>query len=170
MAAVAAGLAFAAASPAKAANSSAQAQVVLVQPNTLVNVDDLNFGSIIVGATGGTVTVSPVTNARSSGGGVVLTGNGAARASFQGTGANRLMVINGSNSVALSRVGGGAPTMSATLTRARLTGTGTVALGNSAVVFATGLLTLYVGGTLTIPANQAEGDYVGTFTVNVNYN
>lgn len=169
VAATAAGCAMMLAAPAHAADSVADVQAVVLRPNTLVNVDDLDFGSAIIGATGGTISISATTNARTSSGGVTTIGGGATRASFQGTGANLLMIVTGSNSATLARVGGGAPSITASLTRARVTGTGTVALPNTAIIFGSGIQTFFVGGTLTVPANQPDGDYSGTFTLTVNY-
>lgn len=155
--------------PAHAADSSASANAVLLRPNTLVNVADLEFGQIISGATGGTVTISALTGAATSAGGVTAAGGPTGRAVFQGTGANFLMIVTGSNSATLARAGGGAPAMTAVLTRARQNGASAVALPASAIIFGSGFQTFYVGGTLTVPAGQPDGDYSGTFTVTVNY-
>ena len=70
----------------------------------------------------------------------------------------------------LTRAGGGAPALTATLTRAMTTsGGGIILLGSSATLLPSGVQTYYVGGTLSVPANQPEGDYSGTFTLTVNY-
>ena len=157
------------AAAAQLADADASAQAVILRPNTLVNTDDLDFGSFLSYATPGTVTISALTGARTTSGGVLAVGGGAGRAEFQGTGGAVLIIITGSNSATLARVGGGAPAMTATLTRARQTAGGPVALPNTAIVFGGGFRTYYVGGTLTVPANQLPGDYVGTFTLTVNY-
>ena len=69
-----------------------------------------------------------------------------------------------------ARAGGGAPAMTATLTRAMTTsGGGIILLGSSATLLPSGVQTYYVGGTLSVPANQPAGDYSGTFTLTVNY-
>ena len=155
-------------SPAFAADTSVTANAAIVRPNTLIKTDDLDFGSLISGASGGTVTVNPVTNARTSGGGVTLVGSSARRAEFLGTGGILLITVSGSTSVTLARVGGGAPSMNATLVRAASTGGGGITLINTTLL-PSGLQTYYIGGTLTVPANQPAGDYRGTFTLNVNY-
>lgn len=153
---------------AQAANTSVTTNAAVVRPNTLIKTDDLDFGSLISGPTGGTVTVNPVTNARSSGGGVTLVGSNAQRAVFQGTGGIILITVSGSTSVTLARVGGGAPSMNATLVRAASTSGGGIAL-LGATLLPSGLQTYYIGGTLTVPANQPAGDYRGTFTLTVTY-
>ena len=40
---------------------------------------------------------------------------------------------------------------------------------HTATLLPSGVQTYYVGGTLTVPANQPAGDYSGTFTLTVNY-
>lgn len=154
---------------AQLADADASTRAIILRPNTLVKVEDLDFGSMISGPTPGTVTISALTNARSTTGGITPVGGGAQRALFQGTGGVVLIIITGSNTATLARVGGGAPAMTASLTRARQTAGGPVALANTAIVLGGGFQTYYVGGTLTVPANQPPGDYVGSFTLTVNY-
>ena len=154
--------------PVHAADTDAVANAAIVRPNTLIKTDDLDFGSLVSGAAGGTVTINPVTNARTSGGGVTLVGTSAQRAVFQGTGGILLIFVSGSTSVTLARAGGGAPSMTASLVRAASTGGGGIVLLN-ATLLPSGLQTYYIGGTLTVPANQPAGDYSGTFTLTVNY-
>ena len=71
--------------PAYAADMAGTANAAVVRPNTLIKTDDLDFGTLISGATGGTVTINPVTNARTTSGGVTPVGSAAQRATFQGT-------------------------------------------------------------------------------------
>lgn len=159
-----------AAMPAQAAEHQGTTSATVVRPNTLVKTDDLDFGTLISGATGGTVTISPTTGARATSGGVTPVGGGEQRATFQGTGGIILITVTGSNSVSLARAGGGAAPMTASLTRAATTSGGGIALlGTSATLLPSGVQTYYIGGTLSVPANQPEGDYSGTFTLTVNY-
>ena len=156
------------AAPAQAVEQSGTATAAVVRPNTLVKTDDLDFGTLISGAAG-TVTIDPVTGTRATSGGVTPVGGGAQRAIFQGTGGWLLLIVSGSNSVTLTRAGGG-PSMTATLTRAVSTsGGGITLLGPSATLFPSGVQTYYSGGTLTVPPNQPTGDYSGSFTLTVNY-
>ncbi|MDR6833097.1 MULTISPECIES: DUF4402 domain-containing protein [unclassified Sphingopyxis] len=154
--------------PVHAADTNVTVNAAVVRPNTLIKTDDLDFGTLVSGAAGGTVTINPVTNARTSGGGVTLVGTSAQRAVFQGTGGIFLITVSGSTSVTLARIGGGAPAMTATLVRAASTGGGGIALLGGTLL-PSGVQTYYIGGTLTVPANQAPGDYSGTFTLTVNY-
>lgn len=154
--------------PAQAADVGGTVNAAVVRPNTLIKTDDLDFGTLISGATGGTVTINPVTNARTTAGGVAPVGSAAQRAVFQGTGGILLITVSGSTSVTLMRAGGGAAPMTASLVRAASTsGGGIVLLGGT--LLPSGVQTYYIGGTLTVPANQPEGDYSGTFTLTVNY-
>jgi len=154
--------------PAWAADMAGTANAAVVRPNTLIKTDDLDFGTLISGATGGTVTINPVTNSRTTAGGVTPVGSAAQRAVFQGTGGILLITVSGSTSVTLTRAGGGAAPMTASLVRAASTSGGGIAL-LSGTLLPSGVQTYYIGGTLTVPANQPEGDYSGTFTLTVNY-
>ena len=154
--------------PAHAADLGGTANAAVVRPNTLIKTDDLDFGTLISGPTGGTVTINPLTNGRGAIGGATLVGNDGRRAVFQGTGGIFLITVSGSTSVTLTRIGGGAPAMTASLVRAATTSGGGIAL-LGATLLPSGVQTYYIGGTLTVPANQPAGDYSGTFTLNVNY-
>ena len=155
--------------PAIAADQTGTAAAVVVRPNTLVKSDDLDFGTLVSGPTAGTATINPATNARSTTGGVTAVGTAAQRAVFQGTGGIFLITVTGDNSVTLTRAGGGG-SMTATLVRAITTSGGGISiLGSSATLLPSGVQTYYVGGTLTVPANQPAGDYSGTFNLTVNY-
>ena len=139
--------------PAHAADLNATANAAVVRPNTLIKTDDLDFGTLLSGPAGGSVTINPVTNGRSAAGGATLVGNDGRRAVFQGT---------------LTRAGGGAAAMTASLVRAATTSGGGIAL-LGATLLPRGVQTYFIGGTLTVPANQPAGDYSGTFTLTVNY-
>lgn len=153
--------------PAFAANQTGTATSVVVRPNTLVKVDDLDFGTIASAPTAGTVTVNALTGARSSTGGPALVGTTAQRAVFQGTGGILLITVSGDTSVTLTRSGGGG-TMTASLVRAASTSGGGIALLGGTLL-PSGVQTYYIGGTLNVGANQPAGDYSGTFTLTVNY-
>ncbi|MDO9370687.1 MAG: DUF4402 domain-containing protein [Sphingopyxis sp.] len=146
---------------------SGTVNAAVVRPNTLIKTDDLDFGTMISGPTGGTVSINAVTGARTTTGGVTPVGAGTQRAIFQGTGGLLLITVSGDTSVTLTRAGGGG-TMTASLVRAASTSGGGITLLGSTLL-PSGVQTYYIGGTLTVPANQAAGDYSGTFTLTVNY-
>jgi len=154
--------------PAHAADLGGTANAAVVRPNTLIKTDDLDFGTLISGPTGGTVTINPLTNGRGAIGGATLVGNDGRRAVFQGTGGIFLITVSGSTSATLTRAGGGAPAMTATLVRAASTSGGGIALLGGTLL-PSGVQTYYIGGTLNVPANQPAGSYSGTFTLTVNY-
>lgn len=163
-------IASAAASPALAQTASqGQAEAIVLRPLSFFKVNDLDFGDIIPSASAGTVTIEP-DGSRSRTGGVTLAGNGGAPARFAGLGSfNRQVNISlGSNTIWLTGPGvrmrvrdfeiGSTPTaiLSTAPTRFRITSP----LGN---------YNFPVGGTLEVGANQAPGDYSGTFTITLNY-
>jgi len=165
---VAAAASMPACAPAHAADQSGTANAAVVRPNTLIKTDDLDFGTLVSSPTAGTATINPVTNARTTSGGVTPAGSTPQRAVFQGTGGILLITVTGDNSVTLTRAGGG--TMTASLVRAATTsGGGITILGSSATLLPSGVQTYYIGGTLNVGANQPAGDYSGTFTLTVNY-
>ena len=146
-----------------------EAEVIVLRPLSFFKVNDLHFGDIIPSASAGTVTIEP-DGSRSRTGGVTLAGNGGEPARFAGLGSfNRQVNISlGSNMIWITGPGtrmrvrnfeiGSTPTaiLSTAPTRFRITSP----LGN---------YNFPVGGTLEVGANQAPGDYSGTFTITLNY-
>lgn len=138
---------------------TASSKAAIVTPLSLVKIDDLDFGSIIAGTTAGTVTIDQNNCTRSSSGGA--TPVGALYQCAQFAGQAQLGFFVGANldpSVTLSGSAGG--TMTATLA---LRGPNPRwFVGNSVQLF-------YVGGTLSVGANQKPGTYTGTFNLQVTY-
>ncbi|MDZ3832184.1 MAG: DUF4402 domain-containing protein [Sphingopyxis sp.] len=162
----------AAASPATAQTptpTSAEAEAIVLRPLSFFRVNDLDFGDIIASGSAGTVRLAP-DGSRSSTGGVTLAGNNGAPARFAGLGSyNRQVNISlGSNSIWITGPGqrmrvrtfeiGSTPTaiLSTSPTRFRISS----ALGN---------YNFPVGATLEVNANQAPGDYSGSFSITLNY-
>lgn len=149
--------------------AQAQSEAIVLRPLSFFKVNDLNFGDIIPSNVAGTVTLEP-DGSRSRTGGVTLAGNGGEPARFAGLGSlNREVNISlGSNTIWLNGPGvrmrartfeiGSTPTavLSTSPTRFRITSP----LGN---------YNFPVGATLEVGANQAPGDYSGTFTITLNY-
>lgn len=165
-------LAFApfAASPAQAQTGApGEAEAIVLRPLSFFKVNDLDFGDIVASNAAGTVTLDP-DGSRSRTGGVTLAGGGGEPARFAGLGSfNRQVNISlGANSIWITGPGqpmrvrnfeiGSTPTaiLSTTPTRFRITS----ALGN---------YNFPVGATLEVGANQAPGDYSGSFTITLNY-
>ena len=159
------------AAPAAFAQASAQgeAEAIILRPLSFFKVNDLDFGDIIASTNAGTVRVYP-DGTRTRTGGVTLAGNSGEPARFAGLGSyNRQVNISlGANNIWITGPGqqmrvrdfeiGSTPTaiLSTSPTRFRIT----TPLGN---------YNFPVGATLEVNANQAPGDYSGTFTITLNY-
>jgi hypothetical protein len=132
----------------------------------------LSFGDVFASAAGGTLVLDPATDLRTVTGGLTL-----------GT-------LSPVNSAIIKVAGKRSATFAITLPAngtVTLTGPGaamalnafTVAVGSTALKApftsklpeqASAFILLKVGGTLVVGANQADGDYAGTFSVLVAYN
>lgn len=158
-----AGTMFAAVAGATAANAApvtanAQAKARIVKQLTVAKKADLDFGAIVVGATGGNVSVG-TDNVRSCDTALTCTGS-SARGWFEIQGSrNENVTISSDASVSLVNAADATKTMTATLARS----------ANALQLDNGGVGNLYVGGTLAVGANQVEGSYAGTFNVSVDY-
>ncbi|MFL6801226.1 MAG: DUF4402 domain-containing protein [Sphingomicrobium sp.] len=147
----------------KAAPTPARANAVMLFPLEIVKNRDLDFGNIATTAIAGTVVIDPETDTISATGGALLVGGGTPHAA-QFTGAAK------GNNVVLIRI----PKQPVTLTR--VGGTETMTANNFTLqgldkraVAARVAFDFRVGATLNVSANQAEGTYVGTFDVSIQY-
>ena len=147
--------------PAIAAGTTGNTGAVTLRPLSIVNTEDLDFGTMLRPTLAGTVVINPATDARSVTGGVTAAG-GPPRAAqfFTYGGPSQNVQVNRGPLPVLNRVGGGASMNVAGLT-----------LNGPTLRFLSvaGLLDLRVGGTLAVAANQLEGDYAGTFQIIVTY-
>ncbi len=155
---------------AHAAQRNALAKGVVVSALSFLNVEELEFGSLLAGTTAGTVVVDPA-SVRTRTGGVTLSGGLVQPARFAGRGAfNQIVAVSAPTSFTLTRAGGGGTMTVDTLV---IGSTPTAVLGPTPQTFRiaspTGIFNFPVGGTLRVAANQAPGDYSGTFTVTLNY-
>jgi hypothetical protein len=144
----------AAAPPAKAsADIRRAAQVRLL--------NDLNFGALTVTAAG-TAVMNPSTDVLATTGGVVSVGGNPYSALFESVSPVKGVVIVRipNKPITLIRVGG---------TETMTVSTWTINGSNSRTVNAKEPFEFKVGGTLNVNANQVEGLYAGTFTVDVQY-
>ena len=143
------------ASAAHAATATGTATAKILRQITLTNTSDLQFATIISGATASTVSVS-TSGAVSCGAGLTCTGTTtAANFDVEGT-EGAVVVVGGDASVTLNGSLGG--TMTSTLSYSDAT----ITLGATGGSF-------QVGGTLNVGASQTAGDYSGTFNVTANY-
>lgn len=142
------------ANAANAATASADARANILQQVTVTSDgSDLDFGTIVSGAAASTVAVNAA-GAATCGAGIVCSGTTSA-AGFDVTGTSGETVdVSSDLTVTLT---GPTDTMSATLTPSATT------------ILLDGTDAFTVGGTLAVAANQADGAYLGTFNVTVNY-
>lgn len=150
--------------PAFAATPTTQAdgKALILVPLTLTKIDDLDFGSIIPSATAGTVTLSAADGTRSPGGGVTLVSSDAGNHGyFAGAGSpNQQVLIALSPPVSLKNSAGDTiPVVGLTLD-----GPPMRTIDPVSRAFFVG-----VGGTLSIAANQPDGDYSANFWVTAVY-
>ncbi|HEX6604939.1 MAG TPA: DUF4402 domain-containing protein [Sphingomicrobium sp.] len=146
----------------RAAPTPAQATAAMLFPLEIIKNRDLDFGYLAAPTAAGTVVINPETDTISATGGAMLLGGSPHAAMF--TGAAK------SNSVVIIRI----PKQAITLTR--VGGTETMTVNNwtlqgldKRAAAAKVAFDFRVGGTLNVNANQAEGTYVGTFDVSIQY-
>jgi hypothetical protein len=143
------------------ASTNDAGKATILKSLSIVKKADLDFGELVV-STAGTAVIDPVSGAVTTTGTITPVGTAAHPATFTATGSKN-SVVNikvPTAAVTLTRVGGGG-TM--TLSNWTLDGKANRKFPlNSAFDF-------NVGGTLNIGAGQPDGDYVGTFTVTVQY-
>lgn len=148
-------------------NATATANSTVVAPIAVSKAVDLSFGAIAGGASAGTVTLTPG-GTRTVGGGTVAAGGTPAAAQFDVTGAGNLTyaidmtgtastLTSGSDSMAFAPISD---------TSASAKTSGTVTTGT----LSNGAQSIYVGGILSVGANQNAGTYSGNIVVAVNYN
>ena len=150
--------------PAVAQTATGTGSIKIVRPLTVTKNEDLAFGTIIRGA--GTVTIdADDKNKRTTGLGVVGTIVKAAKFTLAGEGAQTVSIsVPGTFSMTNKTP---STTGSLLVTTSKSIGA-TETLGG--VFGDDGTLVFYVGGSVTLAANTASGDYSGTFNVDANYN
>ena len=151
------------------ATGTANATATVVRPITISSSVDLAFGNVVPGATAGTLTLTAASStAATAGGGVTQPGTQvgtvtAAKFDVAGEGGLTYSITLPSSAATIN--GPSAATMTVdTFTSDIASGTLSGALG------AAGSQSFYVGGKLHVGANQAAGNYTGTFSVTVAYN
>ena len=142
--------------------ASSDSRAIVVTPLSLVQVDDLDFGTLVPSAVSGVILMDAVTGDRTAIGGVSAYGSSLAhRAYFVGAGtAGQLVTIMLGPAPTLNDGNGhNMPVLALTLD-----GPGLRIIPSHRAVH------IWVGGILSVAANQAPGEYTGTFTMTVNYN
>jgi hypothetical protein len=148
-------------SRAAAPADQATAEAVIIYPVTVTKLKDMDFGSLSV-TTAGTAVLDPNADTFSTSGGVVAIGGTPQCAEFVGASKDSA-VVNiklTNNPITLTRAGG---TETMTIPQLTLQGQSRRSLAKA------DSFTFRVGGTLNVAAGQADGTYVGTFDVTVQY-
>lgn len=155
----------AAAGSAAAAVANATSTSTVVTPINITKGADLAFGSFAAGA--GTVTVSP-NGTRAFSGGVIGMGGSPTAARFDVTGQAGLNYGITWTGTSTELSDGGSNTMAFTRISA-LTASAATSGDVSSGTLTAGAQSIYVGGVLTVAANQAPGTYTGTISATVVY-
>jgi hypothetical protein len=140
---------------AQAATGTGTATAKVLLPLTVTSTSDLDFGVIVPSTSAATVVVS-------TSGGVtcgVTTCIGTPNAGAFGVTGTAGQIVTVAAGTGPFTVNSGANFM----------GVGTLTFSASTVTLTGGSGSFNVGGTLSVGANQAEGDYTGSYTVTVNY-
>jgi len=149
-------------------------EAVVVERNTLVKVDDMNFARVGSRTTAGAVVLNPVTNLCTSPNGVVLSGT-CQPAQFAGMGRRNFFIrVQYPTSITLTGPGQAMTVDTITLNASpdlTLSAPGS-SNGNRRylIVSLSGIFAFKMGGTLRVNANQAAGVYSGNYTVTAVYN
>jgi hypothetical protein len=143
------------------ATSNASGTVAVLRPLTILKKSDMDFGKLVVSGAG-TAVINPVSGALTTTGLVTHVGPAAAPAVFTTTGSrtSNVHLRIPPNPITLTRVGG---TQTMTVSAWTLDG------NSNRKIPATSAFDFAVGATLTVAAGQAEGTYLGTFDVTVQY-
>jgi len=170
LAALAATAAFA--SPAGAqVSATAEARGTILQPLTITQMQDLDFGTVLSSAVAGTVTIDADTGARSVSGGVTAVAlDVGQRAEFAGVGTLgqqvEITLVPPPGNL-LNRVGGGA-----TITAPNWDLDGGAAndtFQTRTITDVNGAFLVGVGAEFTVAAGQMNGLYTANFDVTANY-
>ena len=157
--------------PASAQDGTATSFVRIQGETRITKLDDLDFGSILPGNTGGTVTIAN-DGSRTVTGSVVAMGGSPQAAEFNIT---RRFLLDypsyqgpqGADTIELANLGD--PTQTMTLRNFTTDFNRTGFFGLPAYFF-TQSYDFRVAGTLDVGSNQAAGVYRGSFTVTIDYN
>lgn len=152
-----------------AATETTTATATVIEPIAITKTAELVFGKFAPGA-GGTVTVS-TSGTRTASGAILSTiGSTPTAAKFDVTGdADATYSIDWSVASLLTDPGSSETMTLTKISDLDASGAVTGEVG-SGTLSAGGAQSIYLGGTLTVGAAQAAGDYAGDVTVTVEYN
>ncbi len=149
--------------------TQASANSVILHQLSFIKTGDLDFGDIVVGASGGTVRLYP-NGTRTTTGSVSTVGTTQQPATFSGAGTVNQQVLISLSANSIQLTGPGAPM---TVSNFEIGSSPSAILSTSPQRFrissANGVFAFPVGATLTVNANQAPGSYAGTWQITLNY-
>jgi hypothetical protein len=161
-----AGSAMAAPTPATADSTTTVITPIIISKDV-----DLAFGNIATSASPGTVTLTPGGTATANAGASLMTGVTPAAAKFTVTGEVGKTFAVTVSGTALTIQGGGSESMAFTpVSDFTASGIVTGNLSGATGSLATGTQSIFVGGVLSVAANQKPGNYKGSVTASVEYN
>lgn len=143
-------------------SASADASCEIMQPIALLKVDDLQFGTIISSGVQGTITIGTGSDAATPAGGaaIYVASGPSTRAEFTVSGEPDAQ-YSVSYPASVELVNSELDTMDAVLSCNLAADTGTLD--------GSGDGSFFLGGVLTVGANQPSGDYTVNFNVSVDY-
>ncbi len=146
----------------RAATPPARGKAQILLPASFSKLMDMDFGKLTV-TTAGLAVLDSTNGTVTTTGGVVLAGGSPHAAGFAAVSPTRNVVKISlpKQPVKLTRIGG---------TEFMTVDTWTINGATTRNVVAHERFEFTVGGTLHVNANQAEGNYLGTFDVTLNYN
>ena len=145
-------------------SASADASAKIVSGITLEKTRDLNFGSIVRSASGGTVTINATSGALTYTGVTRGQTNDQTTAAFRTTGeSSYLYTISFPESIRIGRQNGNGNGSAQMTVRSFTASEGAGTLSRE------GTQSFNVGATLEVGANQETGQYNGSFEVTVQY-
>jgi hypothetical protein len=159
-------------SMARTTTADGDTQAVIIEPLGFIQVDDIEFGTIIAGPTASAVKIDTA-GIRTVTGSATLAGGDVQPATFVGYGAtNQFITITlGSTSSTMTRASG---TETMTFGDFEIGSTSTAVSagtpGSYQIISPTGIFEFPVGATLNVGPDQKRGDYAGTFSVTLIYN
>jgi len=151
--------------PASAAPVSGTINFTVVAPLSITKTQDMNFGTLVPGATAGTVVLNASTGVVSPTGGVLTVSGVTSAAQFLLTSQSALYVVI-SYPAATTLTNAGGTTMA--VNNITWTNIAALCLGNTCLPLGNSI-TAKFGGTLNVAANQSPGVYAGTYIVTANF-
>lgn len=150
-------------------NRTAETKAIVLRQLSFFRVQDLDFGDIVPGTTAGQVRILP-DGTRTATGTIVLIGSTHQPARFAGLGTFNRQVDISISSNTIQITGPGAPM---TVSQFEIGSNPTAILTTTPLRFriasANGQFNFPVGARLAVGANQAPGNYTGTFAITLNY-